>query len=181
MKQDRLRHFERMLVEKAVPMGLIADSDRERIWERHVLDSIAATIAFTPEDHDAADLGSGAGLPGIALAIELPGVRFVLAESRARRVGFLEYAVSELQLENVSVHHGRAETLPHGAFDVATARAFAPPLRSWAAAEPLLRPTGRLVYFSGRPFDADLGADPPAIRELPVLDSSRSLVIMSRR
>ena len=181
MEQEQLRRFERILLGKAVPMGLIAGSDRERIWERHVLDSVAATTAFTREDRDAVDLGSGAGLPGIALAIELPGVRFVLAESRARRVGFLEYAVAELELENVSVHHGRAEALPHGAFDVATARAFAPPLRSWAAAEPLLRPAGRLVYFSGGPFDADLGSDPPAIRELPVLDSSRTLVIMSRR
>lgn len=180
MKQDQLRRFEGILLDRAVPMGMIAASDRARLWERHVHESAAAASVFAPEDRDAVDLGSGAGLPGIPLAIELPLVRFVLAESRAKRVGFLEYAVAELGLDNVAIHHGRVEDLPGRSFDVATARAFAPPARSWEAAEPLLRPAGRLVYFAGESYDADLVATPGvSVREVPVLDSSRRLVIMS--
>lgn len=155
---------------------MIADSDIDRIWERHVLDSAVGARAFRPQDREAVDLGSGAGLPGIALAIELPRIQFTLAESRAKRVGFLEYAVEALGLRNVSIHHGRVEDLVPGSFDIATARAFAPAEKAWEAARPLLREHGRLIYYASGPTAPPEGA---AIEEIPVLDSGRRLAIMS--
>ena len=99
------------------------------------------------------DLGSGAGLPGIPLAIALPSVRLVLVEARTRRGAFLEMAVDELGLANVTVHVGRIQDLDEQA-DVCLARAFGPPLTSWRAAERVLRPGGHLVYFAGATWSA---------------------------
>lgn len=177
-----------LLLERAVPLGLVGERDAGRLYERHVLDSLAAAAAFEPSDRLAYDLGSGAGLPGLVLAIALPGCRFVLVEPRRRRAGFLELAAERLGLGNVSVAVARAEDLGEGEGDVVTARAFAPLERSWRAAFRLLRPGGRLVYFAGRGLRDPLAAaasvaapEPPGeISLLRVLESAPPLVIMAR-
>lgn len=180
--------FTDLLAERAVPLGLVGGSDRGRLYRRHVLDSLGAAAAFEPGDRAALDLGSGAGLPGVVLAVALPGVRFVLLEPRARRAGFLELAVDRLGLENAEVRVARAEDLVGEApgVDVVTARAFAPLPRSWAAAHPLLRPGGRLVYFVGERTgdpgaEARAVADPESPTEVrTVLEKERRLAIMVR-
>ncbi len=184
---DLLRLYHDILGERAIPMGLISEADAGRMWDRHVMDSMAAATVFGEGDRAAFDLGSGAGLPGIVLAIVLPDCSFVLVESRRSRVGFLEYAVERLGLRNASVEARRAEEL-EGEADIATARAFAPLERSWAVAHGLLRPGGRLVYFAGRGLGDPVAAarsasfpEPPGdVRVSDVLDSSGLLVIMSR-
>ena len=182
--EAHLSRFAALLREVAVPRGLVAESDLERLYERHIEDSLRAVQVFSDEDHLAYDLGSGAGLPGIPLAIALPRCRFVLAESRQTRAAFLELAVAELGLQNVEVHAGRVENLSRGA-DVCTARAFAPLERAWPTAASLLRPAGRLIYFAGQGLD-----DPElAAREAPgadrdvriILASGSPLVIMERK
>jgi 16S rRNA (guanine527-N7)-methyltransferase len=176
--------YQELLQERAFSAGLIANSDRERLYERHLLDSLRAASVFRRSDRLAYDLGSGAGLPGIVLAIALPGCRFVLAETRPRRAGFLELATDRLGLGNVAVHAGRAESLPSGA-DVITARAFASLERTWSLAAALLRSRGRLIYFAGAGLlNPELVArsapgPPRRVRVDPVLETSSPLVMMT--
>ena len=145
---SRLRRFEELLVDRAVPLGAISRSDSARIRERHTLDSLRAVPIVEGAD-EAADLGSGAGLPGVVVAIALPRVRMLLIERRPQRAAFLELAVEELGLSNAAVVAGRVEDVT-GEVDVALARAFAPLDEAWARARGILRPGGRLVYFAGR-------------------------------
>ena len=183
-----LERFHDLLTRKAVPLGLVSEGDADRIYERHLLDSLAAATAFEAADRLSLDLGSGAGLPGVVLAIALPGIRFLLVEPMRRRIAFLELAVEALGLTNVEILGERVEKLPGkvGPADVATARAFAPPLESWKAAAPLLRPGGRLIYFLGRRTsleEADLRSveyPPASLRVTEVLDSSMRLAIIAR-
>jgi 16S rRNA (guanine(527)-N(7))-methyltransferase RsmG len=148
-QQERvLGRFEELLRTRAVDLGIIAESDRERIRERHIEDSLRAVACMGAGDHTVMDLGSGAGLPGVPLAIALPSVEFVLVEARRRRGAFLEMVVAELPLKNVTVEVGRAEDL-RLQVDLCVARAYAPWQASWRAAAPQLRPGGRLVYFAG--------------------------------
>ena len=182
--------FERMLVQRAVPMGLVAEGDVEKIRVRHVLDCLRAAPAL-PEAGDAYDLGSGAGNDvfiarhevgpeGRVIGVDM--VRVGLVDSRRRRVAFLELAVAELGLSNAVVLGARAETMDEPV-DVCLARAFAPAARAWTVAEPLLRPGGRLVYFAGPGWEA--GSAPPGVRvevlQTPVLESAGPLVIMARQ
>ena len=175
-----------VLVERAVPVGLVAEGDRERVIERHVLDCLRAVVAFRTEDGHAVDIGSGAGLPGLVLATALPERRFTLIESRNRAAGFLELAVERLGLANVDVRWGRVEDVDIRA-DITTARAFGDLQRAWSAACGVLRPGGRLVYFAGGEWDASAveGIDdpePPASVVVDrVVETSSPLVMMDRR
>ena len=184
--EAKLRRFADLLQEMAIPAGFVARSDAGKVSERHIADSLRAGQAFRPADELAYDLGSGAGLPGIPLAIAFPSIRFVLAESRRRRVGFLELVVERLNLPNVQVHAGRVEELPSGA-DLATARAFAPLAGAWAAARPLLVQGGRLVYFAGAGMEDPLeaarvvGGEEAEASLLAPLASHSPLVIMTRK
>jgi len=187
---ELLRIFEELLLSRAIPMGLISASDRGVLWDRHILDSLRAAEAFREEDGRCFDLGSGAGLPGIPLAIALPDRDLMLIESRRRGVAFLELAVDRLGLANVQVLPDRIESVVGevaagrlSPADVATARALAPIARSWRLAAPLLRPGGRLVYFAGEGLsDPETAARRAgADGEILVLDSSAPLVIMGRR
>src|SRR4029453_5865424 len=104
-----------------------------------------------PSDTDALDLGSGAGLPGVVVAIARPSLRVGLVEVRRRRVAFLELAVERLGLSNVAVlamPAGRIDRV----VDVCFARALAGLSKTWEIARHLLRPEGRLVYFGGEGF-----------------------------
>jgi 16S rRNA (guanine(527)-N(7))-methyltransferase RsmG len=145
----QLHAYMALLGERAVPMGLVSSSDADRLWERHIEDSLRGLECMRTEDRGAVDLGSGAGLPGIPLAIALPEVRFALIEPKGRRAAFLELAVESLGLENVSVllDSAGATTL---ATDLCLARALAPPAASWDLASSLLSERGRLVYWAGR-------------------------------
>jgi 16S rRNA (guanine527-N7)-methyltransferase len=152
----QLDRYEDLLAERAVPLGMIAETDLPRLGERHILDAIRAAPLIPPAGGRVCDLGSGAGLPGIPVAIARPDAAVTLVEMRRNRAAFLELAVERLQLANVDVHPGRAEDLPDAGFDVCLARAFAPLRPAWETARRLLRPSGVLLYWAGR------GADPAA-------------------
>lgn len=178
----RLRAFELMLIGRAVELGLVAPSDRGRIRERHVLDCIRA-VPVVVSGEVVYDLGSGAGLPGVVVAIARPDVTVRLVERRVKRVAFLELAIDELGLTNATVVAARVEDLTQPA-DVCLARAFAPLAQTWALARPILRPGGRLVFFAGRTLDPagipENGAI-EAVLETSLLESSGPLVIMTRQ
>lgn len=169
--------FHDLLRDRAVSVGLLSESDSERIYERHVLDCIRAATVFGPNDRLACDLGSGAGLPGVVLAVAVPHCRFVLLEPRRRAVAFLELAVDHLELSNAEVLPRRAEEARLSA-DVVTARAFAPIERSWPAATTLLRHGGRFVYFAGERLLRV--RDLPPTTPPPVLAFRGSLIIMTK-
>lgn len=179
---DQLDRYLELLRTYAVPRGLIAADDEERLRDRHVLDGLRALPLLDEGDH-AVDLGSGAGLPGIPVAIGAPHTRVVLAEARRTRAAFLELAVQELDLPNASVHAGRVEALPR-AFDLALARGFGDATTTWTSANHLLLPDGRLVYWAGRSFDP--ANDVPAhlrfdLLDEPGLESRGPIVIMTRQ
>jgi 16S rRNA (guanine527-N7)-methyltransferase len=178
---SRLIRFEAMLVDRAIPLGMVSRSDTTRIRERHILDSLRAA-AIVQGDDVAADLGSGAGLPGVVVAIALPRLRMLLVERRPRRAAVLELVVEELGLSNVTVFAGSVVELPERV-DVALARAFAPPEEAWAQARQVLRPGGRLVYFAGAATGIPAAPEGAMLEVLqtPVLESSGALVIMTRQ
>ena len=152
-----LEEFEALLLAAAVPRGLVATSDAARLRDRHIVDSLRVVPFLAPGGSNLADLGSGAGLPGIPVAIARPDCPVTLIEAKARRVAFLELAIEELGLANVRVLHERAERATIGV-DVVLARAIAPPLGSWELAAPNLAPAGALLYYAGRSWtSADAG------------------------
>jgi 16S rRNA (guanine527-N7)-methyltransferase len=178
---DGLAAFERLLRERALPMGLVAEGDRDRLLERHVLDCLRALVAVTEADRLAYDMGSGAGLPGVVVAIARPWLRVLLVEPRRTRAAFLELAVERLALDNAGVHVGRIEDVTEPA-DLCFARAFAPPATAWELALPRLRPGGRLVYFGELPDELGTlaGAREVSVLRSPVLESAGPLTIMAR-
>jgi 16S rRNA (guanine527-N7)-methyltransferase len=154
---SRLEVFEKLLRDVAVPRGFVAAGDADRLFDRHVADSARAAAAVETTDRRALDAGSGAGLPGIPVAIVRPELEFVLAEPRTGRVAFLELAIERLELPNVHIHPGRIEDLAPGGFDLVLARAFAPAAAAWRRLAPLLAQTGRVVYFAGDTADTGRG------------------------
>lgn len=145
-----------LLATDGVVRGLIGPREASRVWERHLL-NCAAMGELIPYEVFVADVGSGAGLPGIVLALARPDVTVVLIEPLARRTAFLAEAVARLGLEDrVTVLRARAEEiaseaeLPSGRLaDVVTARAVAPLDRLAAWCLPLAVPGGRLLAFKG--------------------------------
>lgn len=147
-QEAALRAYERLLRERGVEIGLVAASDIDRLGERHIRDSLRAAALLSDADSLVCDIGPGAGLPGLVLAVARPDLRFVLVEPKQRAVGFLEMAVERLGLRNAEILAARVEEVDLAA-DVATARAFSPLARSWKAGMHVLRPGGRLIYFAG--------------------------------
>ena len=99
-----------LLAGPGVERGVVGPDEAARIWDRHLL-NCAAIVRLIPAKSFVADVGSGAGLPGIVVAMLLPSARVTLIESLARRVAFLEECVAELGLANVEVVRARAEDL----------------------------------------------------------------------
>ncbi|HEY8117202.1 MAG TPA: RsmG family class I SAM-dependent methyltransferase [Actinomycetota bacterium] len=177
---SRLVRFEELLLARAIPLGAVSRSDATRIRERHILDSLRAVPVVEGADL-AADLGSGAGLPGVVVAIALPRLSMLLVERRPRRAALLELLVEELGVSNTTVFAGPVAEMP-GRVGVALARAFAPLDEAWAQARGILGPGGRLVYFAGAESAIPAAPEGSAILDVlrtPVLESSGALVIMT--
>ena len=141
---------------RGVEWGLIGPREVERIWERHVLNSVAVS-ALVPQGACVVDVGSGAGLPGIPLAIARPDLQVTLLEPLQRRATFLSEVVAEIGLaERVTVVRGRAsqasdhDPLVHrGRYDVVTSRAVAALAKLVQWCEPLMGREGRIVALKG--------------------------------
>jgi 16S rRNA (guanine527-N7)-methyltransferase len=147
----QLRELHRLLVED--PLAPTALRDPVRVIDDHLADALVALdLDEVRSAERIADLGSGAGVPGLPLAIALPSAEVSLVESASRKTSFLERAVAVCGLTNARVVHGRAEAWPEGlaSFDVVTARALAPLEVVVEYAAPLLVVGGTLVAWRGR-------------------------------
>ena len=138
-----------LLADEGVVRGLIGPREAPRLWERHLV-NCALLGEAVPADADVCDIGSGAGLPGLVLAIARPDLRVTLVEPLLRRTTFLDEVVDRLELGNVEVVRARAEEL-HGTreFTVVTSRAVAPLGRLLDWSMPLVRLGGTLVAMKG--------------------------------
>lgn len=142
------RRYAGLLVGEGVSWGLLGPREGERIWQRHLLNCAAIAPVFEPGAR-VVDLGSGAGLPGIPIALARPDLTVVLLEPLARRVRFLELVLPLLDLPGLSVRRARAEECRGLGADAVTARAVAPIDRLAGWALPLLRRGGELVAIRG--------------------------------
>lgn len=156
------------LATSGIERGLIGPREHERLWDRHVLNS-AVLAEVVPPAAKVVDVGSGAGLPGIPLALARPDLRIVLIEPLARRVDWLDEVISDLGLD-IAVERGRAEEPAvlrrwEGA-DVVTARAVGPLARLAGLCLPLLRPGGAMLVLKGASAPDEIARDATAVRAL---------------
>ena len=163
--------FAGLLAGPGVERGVIGPAEASRIWDRHLL-NCAAIVSLAPVDGWVADVGSGAGLPGVVLGILLPAARVTLVEPLARRVSFLEECLADLELANVEVRRARAEELAGElAADMVTARAVAPLDKLAGLCAGLARPGGLVVAMKGMNADRELVRAGPALARLGVRDA----------
>ena len=168
--------YAQLLTAVGVERGIVGPAEAERIWDRHLL-NCAVVARLIPSRCSLVDLGSGAGLPGIVLAILLPGAKVTLLEAMARRVGFLEECVAELGLVNTQVVRGRAEDLAGQlAADVVASRAVAPLEKLAGLSVGLARPGGRVLAIKGTSAEAELVRARPVLARLGVADARVSQV-----
>jgi 16S rRNA (guanine527-N7)-methyltransferase len=159
---QRLGAYVKLLREDARRLSLISRRAEGEIGY-HVLDSAALLRAVREESgrdvgRELVDLGTGAGLPGIVIAILRPGTRAVLVDSRNSRVVFLKRVVRELGLSNVEIEHARLETLHGGRrFELAVSRAIGSLQQTLAPSLRLLDAGGRLILFKGPSWDRESG------------------------
>jgi 16S rRNA (guanine527-N7)-methyltransferase len=156
--------YARLLADDATLRGLIGPREVPRLWERHLLNCALVADLIDPAA-TVCDIGSGAGLPGLVLAIRRPDLEVSLLEPLLRRTTFLDETVGALGLSNVEVLRGRAEDL-HGsrAWDVVTSRAVAPMTRLMDWSVPLVRSGGAVLAMKGSTVEAELDAATGAIR-----------------
>ncbi|WP_235510821.1 16S rRNA (guanine(527)-N(7))-methyltransferase RsmG [Curtobacterium sp. Leaf261] len=153
---DRARSFTNELAARGEELGLIGPLELPRLWTRHILNS-AIVAPLLQDGGRVGDVGSGAGLPGLVLAIARPDVRMVLIEPMERRVDWLRSEASRLALTNVEVVRGRAEDVSDSlVLDQVTARAVSALSRLIPITVPLVRDGGQLILMKGARVDAEV-------------------------
>jgi 16S rRNA (guanine527-N7)-methyltransferase len=157
------RRYVALLGSSGVERGLIGPREVPRLWDRHVL-NCAVVAELIPDGASVVDVGSGAGLPGIPLALARPDLSVTLLEPLLRRTTWLDEVLADLELGGVAVRRGRAEELGRGPAgmglraDVVTARAVAPLERLAGWCLPLVRPGGSFLALKGSTAQAEIDA-----------------------
>ncbi|CBG71647.1 MULTISPECIES: 16S rRNA (guanine(527)-N(7))-methyltransferase RsmG [Streptomyces] len=170
--EDAVRYAE-LLAEAGVQRGLIGPREVPRLWERHLL-NCAVLSEVVPEGVTVCDVGSGAGLPGIPLALVRQDLKITLLEPLLRRTNFLTEVVELLGLDHVTVVRGRAEEVlgTLQPVHVVTARAVAPLDRLAAWGIPLLRPYGEMLALKGDTAEEELKSAASALSKLGAVETS---------
>ena len=169
---DLAERYAAILAGAGIERGILGPGEVPRLWERHVLNS-AAVAELVGDDETVADVGSGAGLPGIPLALARPAARVILIEPLLRRAEFLQEVVDDLGLD-VAVIRGRAEEpdvlRQVGEMDAVTSRAVASleKLAKWSL--PLLREGGRMLAMKGDRAEDEVGEHRRAMSSLGAVD-----------
>ena len=169
---ERLERFAALLLEENQRQNLISKASAEQLWVRHFADS-AQLLEHVPRETYAngapgpwLDLGTGAGLPGLVIAILRPQFRTVLVESRGRRVEFLQHCVEELGLTNCVVEGDRLERLEPFTAWVISARAFAPLDKLLRLSAPFSTKTTLYLLPKGRSAAQELQQSKPKVRRM---------------
>lgn len=166
-KTEKLRRFVELIRTHNAAFGLVSASDARDAGAKHIVDSVAG-MRYLPDSGRVVDIGSGAGLPGIPLAIAAGArLEFALLDSRQKKTAFQEKAVRELRLSNAHALNARAEAegrANRAGYDCAVSRATAPMPVLLEYALPLVRVGGTVVMYEGRVSDADLPLN--ALKEL---------------
>ncbi len=144
---DLARRYAALLIRDSDTLGLLGPREMPKLWSRHILNS-AVVSELVPDGVTVADVGSGAGLPGIPMAIAQPNAHFTLIEPMERRSDWLKAVVAELGLENVSVLRARAEEVGE-VFDLVTARAVSALPKLLRLTVPLTRHGGAIIALKG--------------------------------
>ncbi len=153
-----------ILADTGLKWGLIGPREVDRLWDRHILNGVAIA-QLIPEGSTVVDVGSGAGIPGIPLAILRPDLQITLLEPLLRRFTFLTQTVENLGITNARVVRGRAEE--HRAlYEVVTGRAVAPLERLVEWCEGLRRPDGVILAMKGQAAGQELSTAEPLLRRL---------------
>lgn len=181
----RLEHLIAELARWNQRVNLTAIRDPERMRTHHLLDSLAVQADLA--GGRIADVGTGAGFPGLPLALINPERQFTLIDSNGKKVRFVAHAIHELGLTNATALQARVETLsPAPPFDTVLARAFAPLPRLLEQVRGLVGPHGRVVALKGRHPAAELAALPPLWRVLaertlavPGIEGARCVVVLA--
>jgi len=184
---DQLIAYVALLAKWNRSYNLTAIREPHAMVSQHLLDSLAVLPHLSMPENGArlADVGTGAGLPGIPLALARPQWSVVLIESNQKKAAFLRQATIELGLKNVEVHEGRVEAWrPASLFSVVISRAFAELAAFVAACRHLLAPGGMLAAMKGKRPDLELQHLPAGVRcksvirlQAPQLDAERHLVL----
>jgi 16S rRNA (guanine527-N7)-methyltransferase len=156
---------------EAVQLGFLGPREQERLWERHLDDAFGLAAIRQPKPGERwADLGSGAGLPGLPLAVAHPSTSFTLIDAHRRRLDWVETTAARLHLANIRVVHARLEDYGRGAaresFDVATARALGPLPVVAELGLPLVAVGGQLLVPRGHPESDELEQAASACEQL---------------
>ncbi|MET9019347.1 16S rRNA (guanine(527)-N(7))-methyltransferase RsmG [Actinopolymorpha sp. NPDC004070] len=148
------RRYAQLLAGPGTERGLLGPREVPRLWDRHLL-NCGVLADMVPTNATVCDIGSGAGLPGIVLAIARPDLRITLLEPLLRRAEFLSEVAEELELDGITVVRARAED-HRGSYDVVTARAVAPLSRLARVALGLCRPGGSVLAMKGERAGTEL-------------------------
>jgi 16S rRNA (guanine527-N7)-methyltransferase len=160
---DKARQYTNDLARRGEELGLIGPLELPRLWSRHIVN--CALLAPLLKTGTTGDIGSGAGLPGLVLAIARPDVKLVLIEPMERRVDWLLFEAAELGLENVTVVRARAEeTKLDWPLDQVTARAVTALSKLIPAAAPLVRASGEMIFLKGSRVQEEVAAATKQIR-----------------
>jgi 16S rRNA (guanine527-N7)-methyltransferase len=162
--------FAGILATRGVEQGLLGPREVPRLWDRHLLNCAVVAELIDDRRGTLLDIGSGAGLPGLVLAMVLPDMAVTLLEPMERRCRFLAECVRELDLANVSVLRGRAEDVTVRA-EVVTARAVAPLSLLAGLAMGVVRPGGMVLAVKGRTAAEELRAAKPVLRRIGARDA----------
>lgn len=168
------RGFTAALAQHGEERGLIGPLELPRLWSRHVLNSAVIAPLFSGR---VGDVGSGAGLPGLVLAIARPDVDWVLIEPMERRVAWLTEQASDLGLSNVEVVRARAEDWRRGpVLDAVTARAVSALRTLIPLTAPLVRDGGELILLKGASADGEIEAAAKPLRKYGITDARVEIV-----
>jgi 16S rRNA (guanine527-N7)-methyltransferase len=163
---DKARLYAAALVRDGDELGLLGPREMPRLWSRHILNS-AVVSRLVADGATVADVGSGAGLPGIPMAIAQPNARFTLIEPMERRSNWLIEQVDALGLTNVTVKRARAEEVGE-VFDVVTARAVSALPKLLRLTVPLTRDGGVILALKGSKAQDEIAESKPLVKKLKI-------------
>lgn len=165
---DQARAYTADLARRGEELGLIGPLELPRLWSRHIIN--CALVAPLLRPGVVGDVGSGAGLPGLVLAIARPDAQLMLIEPMERRVDWLRSESAELGLDNVTVIRARAEDAPQEALDQVTARAVSALSKLIPVTAPLLRRGGEMIFMKGSRVNEEIAAAQKVVRKFHLSD-----------